>query len=80
MTEAIPYAAPMRPVNAARLEGRAENAMMVYAPDAIPAPPSPAMARPTMSAVELGATPQIRDPSSKMKMAIKKVVFSGKYL
>lgn len=31
--------------------------MIVYAPDAIPAPPIPAMARPTIKAVLFGATP-----------------------
>jgi hypothetical protein len=33
-----------------------------------------------MSAVELGATPQIKLPSSKMKRAERKVALRGKYL
>ena len=53
---------------------------MVYVPEPIPAAPRPAMARPTISAVLLGATPQMREPSSKIKMEIRKLIFSGKYL
>lgn len=60
--------------------GEAEKAMMVYPPEAIPAPPAPAMARPTIRAVLLGATPQIREPSSKTAMEIRKEIFRGKYL
>lgn len=33
--------------------------------------PKPATARPTISAVEFGATPQIREPNSKTKIAPK---------
>ena len=60
--------------------GLAEKAMMVYTPEPMPAAPTPAMARPTMSMLLLVATPQMRDPSSKMKMDIRKLVLSGKYL
>lgn len=38
------------------------------------------MARPTMSVVEFLATAQIREPSSKMRIVTRKVVFRGKYL
>ena len=51
---------------------------MVYAPLERPAPPIPAMARPTMRVVELLATAQMRLPSSKMNMLIKKTIFKGK--
>jgi hypothetical protein len=53
---------------------------MVYTPDIIPAPPTPATALPTIKVVGLLATPQMRLPTSKMKMEMIKVVFSGKYL
>lgn len=43
--------------------------MMRTAPLKIPAEPIPAMARPMMRAVELGATPQMREPTSKMNRA-----------
>ena len=46
--------------------------MIRYAPEKIPAEPKPAMARPTMRAVLLGATPQTREPSSKITMAARK--------
>lgn len=57
MTLATPYDAPRIPVKAALICGLAENAMIVYEPEAIPAPPRPAIARPTMRAVLFGATP-----------------------
>ncbi len=43
--------------------------IFMNAPEATPAAPRPAMARPTIKAVLLGATAQIRLPSSKMKTA-----------
>lgn len=42
------------------------------APVKIPALPSPAMARPIIRTVELGATPQISEPSSNMHSATRK--------
>ncbi len=42
---------------------------MTRAPEKIPADPIPATARPMMRATEVGATPQMRDPSSKIPMA-----------
>lgn len=41
---------------------------------------SPAIARPTMRAVDVGATPQIKLPISKIRSEARKVVLSGKYL
>ena len=79
-TEAIPYAEPTSPVTRGLCFGLAAKAMIVYAPDPTPAPPSPAIARPTMSAVDVGATPQIKLPSSNKKSAKMKEVLSGKYL
>ncbi len=35
-------------------------------PEKMPAEPRPAMARPTMKAVELGAAPQMAEPVSKI--------------
>jgi hypothetical protein len=70
----------MTPVNAGRCDGGAEKAIIVYEPLAIPAPPIPAMARPTINVVELLATAQMREPISKMKMLVKNEIFSGKYL
>ncbi len=44
---------------------------MINAPEKIPAEPRPAIARPRIKAIELGAAPQIRLPSSKIPMAIR---------
>ena len=49
--------------------------MMRIAPEKSPADPTPAIARPMISAVEVGATPQINEPTSKMKMAVRKTHF-----
>jgi len=47
-------------------------------PEKIPAEPRPAMARPTMNAVEFGAAPHIVDPISKTmtlrRKALDKIV------
>lgn len=42
-------------------------------PVVIPAEPIPAIARPTIKATELGAAPQIADPTSKSKMQVRNV-------
>jgi hypothetical protein len=49
--------------------------MMTVAPEKIPAEPIPAIARPTMKALELGAPPQSADPTSKTRIATKKTLF-----
>jgi hypothetical protein len=51
--------------------------MMVMAPVKIPDEPKPAMARPMMREVELGAAPQIAEPTSKRKMPERKTHFVG---
>jgi hypothetical protein len=45
--------------------------MITNAPEKIPAQPSPATARPTIRAVEVGAVPQTKEPISKIAMAIR---------
>ncbi len=45
-----------------------EQAMMMKLPAKIPADPTPAMARPTINAVEFGEVPQMSEPTSKMAM------------
>jgi hypothetical protein len=46
----------------------------------MPAPPTPASARPKINAVELGATPQMRLPTSKINTDSKKVYFRSQNL
>jgi hypothetical protein len=45
------------------------------APPKIPAAPKPATARPTMKIGELGAAPQMADPTSNRKMQVRKTFF-----
>jgi hypothetical protein len=47
--------------------------MIMRAPENKPPTPMPAMALPTMRTVLLGATAHIKEPSSKMKIAVKNV-------
>lgn len=61
----------MKPVYIGLLTRGTEYATMIKAPEKIPALPIPATALPQIRAIEFGATPQIRLPSSKMKMAIR---------
>jgi len=56
-----------------RMRRGTECAMMIKAPEAMPEPPRPATARPTIRALLVGASPQTRDPISKMAMAARKV-------
>jgi hypothetical protein len=47
--------------------------MITVAPENIPADPTPAIARPTMKALEFKALPQTADPTSNIKIAIRKI-------
>ena len=49
--------------------------MMMKDPVRTPALPSPCTALPTIKTAELGETPQMRLPSSKMANEMRKVVF-----
>ena len=60
--------------------GGTANARIVNDPEATPAPPMPAMARPMINVVLFLATAQIKLPISKTKIDIKNVDLSGKYL
>jgi hypothetical protein len=62
----------MNPVYMGRLTSGTEYAMMMSAPEKIPALPTPATALPMIKAMEFGATPQIRLPSSNMEIAMRK--------
>ena len=42
--------------------------MIIIPPEKMPADPKPAMARPIMKAIELGAAPQTADPASKIRI------------
>jgi hypothetical protein len=53
-------------------------AMMVRAPLNMPLTPNPAIALPTMNTADEGATPQIREPTSKRKTKDRKTGFVEK--
>ncbi len=65
-TLAIPYIAPTNPMNAGRRFRGTVCATIRMAPEKTPAAPTPATALPMIRALELGATPQTRDPSSNI--------------
>lgn len=72
-TLAIPQTAPIMPVKAGRLANGIDLPTMIRAPEKMPAPPIPAIARPTIRTTELGLAPQIADPISKISTAPEKV-------
>ena len=72
-TLAIPHTAPITAVKAGRFARGTDLAMIINAPENMPAPPMPATARPMMSATELGLAPQMAEPISKTKTAPTKV-------
>jgi hypothetical protein len=47
-------------------------------PAIMPAAPTPAIARPTMKAIELGAAPQIAEANSKRRTLARRTGFVGK--
>jgi hypothetical protein len=51
--------------------------MIIVTPEKIPAPPRPAIARPTMKTIELGAAPHMTDPTSNKAIVNKKVLVAG---
>lgn len=66
MAAATPYEAPSIPIYAGRCLGGADNAIMVKAPEEIPAPPTPVIARPIQSARLFGATPKRKSHNSSV--------------
>ena len=71
-TEATPKIAPRNPVHIGRFRSGTLCMIMTIAPEKTPADPSPAIARPRMKAVELGAAPHRTEPSSKRPMTVRK--------
>jgi len=65
ITEEIPKTAPKNPWNIGRFANGIVCTIMTTVPENRPAEPRPAMARPTMRAFDVGAEPQMADPTSK---------------
>ena len=68
-TDEIPTAVAMKPPYTDRLWSGTDCATITTAPENIPADPIPAIARPIIKVVEVGAAPQRADPASKMTVA-----------
>ena len=51
---------------------------MTRAPQKMPAEPTPAIARPTINAEDVGAAPHSAEPTSKMKIEIKYIILMEK--
>jgi len=73
-TEDKPNTAPTTPCSTGRLFKGTTYVTTVMIPLNIPAEPSPATARPTINALEVGAEPQMIDPISKIPIHIKSTV------
>ena len=70
-TLAMPYMDPMMPVYVGRCRSGTAKEMMRIAPVNMPAAPRPAIARPIIKAVDVGAAPQTAEPTSKMSSAMR---------
>lgn len=68
-TDAMPYIDPMTLVYIGRCRSGTVSAIIIKAPEYIPAQPAPAMARPIIKASEVGAAAHTSDPSVKMATA-----------
>ena len=69
----MPKVAPRKPVNRLLFLNGVIFAMMMKQPENIPAPPIPAIARPIINAMEVGAAPQMALPTSNMKIEDRNV-------
>jgi hypothetical protein len=74
-TDEIPLLTPKREVNTGRLRRGTSGSMIIMLPVKRPAEPRPAMARPRMKIIEVGAAPQIAEPISKITRKLIKVHF-----
>lgn len=70
-TDEIAKAMPKMAVKVGRLRTGISGSNIIIPPEKMPAEPIPAIARPIMKAVELGAAPQRADPASKMTIVIR---------
>jgi hypothetical protein len=76
-TDATPKTAPKKPWKSGRLWRGTLFKRIEIAPVKIPEEPKPAIARPMMRAMELGAAPQRAEPTSNKKIPVRKTHFVG---
>lgn len=74
ITEDTPKMAPIRPWYIGRLSNGVIGIIMTTTPDMTPAEPIPAIARPIMKALEVGAAPHNAEPVSKRIIEIIKMI------
>jgi len=72
---ATAYVAPMKLWYAGLFSKGVIMVIVTKAPLKIPAEPAPERARPATKAAEVGATADIREPTSKIKRATRNVIF-----
>lgn len=71
MTDDIPNKAPTMPTKMGLFLNGTICVTMTVDPAVMPAQPTPAIARPMMKAVELGAAPHRAEPTSKTMMVMR---------
>ena len=74
-TDDNPKAIPNIEAKIGRLRSGTSGSMTIIPPEKMPAEPRPAIARPMMKVVELGAAPQSADPASKITIESRKTRF-----
>jgi hypothetical protein len=74
-TDEIPLLTPKREVYIGRFRRGTSGSMIIMLPVKMPAEPRPAMARPRMKAIEVGAAPQSAEPTSKTTRNMMKTHF-----
>lgn len=62
------------------MEGEGTRISYIEAPEKMPAPPSPATARPMMKTREDGAAAQTREPAAKTRRELRKTALTGRRL
>lgn len=73
-TDEIPNTMPNMLWNIGRLGRGIMGIIIIIAPEKMPALPKPATARPKIKTGEVGAAPQMAEPTSKMRTEVKKVL------
>lgn len=75
ITLAIAKVPATTPLKIARFDKGTDSAIMMKAPQKMPAPPRPEIARPMIKAIDVGAAPQTALPTSKMTIEDKNTHF-----
>jgi hypothetical protein len=72
--EEMPNMELMRPIKIGRFSRGMMCVRIIVDPENMPAAPMPAIARPTMNAVEFVALPHTAEPTSKIPTAVRNTV------